>query len=317
MFTSVNASWAINQLGFECPNGTLIDFSGAGISVVQDSSIYAVKHLGSFTGTGTNFTNFNWSNVLIASITGQGFVFNNDIRILSATKVFTVATSVTHKLFDISNAVVSGGEFRDIEPSGPSGSSFLYALANSANISANNILTIESCGLGASAMAPLAGGITISDIRVEASDNGGLEDTISDALIYFNGNATNTTFSAVNTPTLINSSTWATERLSKFSTNGSGKLTSLSEKRITFPTDDVFYVQATTGTPVTVSVYLALTGTILPSTKVTAQISNVSPSRFVIPWQLNLNVNDYTQAYIENNTNSTAVLVTNGIRRIR
>lgn len=316
MFTAVNARWDIRFMGLSCPNGKLIDCTGFGITIFQDCAIFAVKDLGTLTGTGTNFTNFNWNNVLIVSVTGQGFVFNNDIEILSATKIFCISSSASFRMIDISNAVVTSGELRDIEPRGVTGSVFLYALANSANIKYRNILTIESCGLGESDMAPLGGGITVSDVRVEASDNGGLKDTIADALIYFRNNAVNTTFSAVNAPTKI-VATWVVSRLSKFAHSPNGRLVSLSEKEIVFPLDVTLYAKATTGTPVDITVYLYINGAIDPVASASGSINNTTDTRLVIPWQPEFDEADYVEFWAENNTNSTAVLFVGGTARIR
>jgi len=316
MFTAESAKWDVRLFGMACPNGTLIECTGAGITIFQDCAIFDVKNLGSLTGTGTDFTNFNWNNVLIVNVSGQGFVFNNDIQVLSSTKIFCVSTSASFRMFDISNAVITTGEFRDNEPRGVTGSVFLYALANSANIKYKNILTIESCGLGESNMLPLGGGIAVSDVRVEASDNGGLRDTIADALIYFRNNAVDTTFSAPDTPTKIEA-TWSVDRLSKFLHTPNGRLVSLSEKEIVFPLDVTLYAKATTGTPVDVTVYLYINGAIDPIASAKRSINNTTATEFSIPWQPEFNEAHYVEFWAENNTNSNAVLFADGTVRIK
>lgn len=313
MFTLEDSVAIVYDIGISCPNGTLIDSTGAGISIFERSGFFEVKNIGTITGTG--FTNLNWSNCTFYLITGAGLNVVDDVFVLSMTRVFWNSTSNTHVAIDITAATVTTMELRDLEALGVSGSIAIKGLANSANIAPNNIATIESCNFANSLMTPLSG-IQVSDFRFEFSDNGGVQDTISDALIYFNGNVSSTTFTAINTPVKI-VATWVTERLSKFDHSVNGDAESLSERPAVFPVDVVVYAKATTGAAQNVTLYIALNGAIIAGTASVGIVRNTERTRFVIPWQILLNSGDTVSVFLENNTGTTAVLCEQGVLRIR
>lgn len=313
MFTLTDSVAIIYDIGISCPNGTLIDSTGTGISIFERSGFFAVKNIGELNGTG--FSNINWSNCTFYLITGDGLVLNGDIFVMSMTRVFWNTTSATHIAIDFSNALITTMELRDFEPLGISGSVALKGLPNSQNIVAGNIASIESSNFNNSDMAALDG-VTVSDVRFEFSDCGGLQDTISDAIIYFRNNATNTTFSGVNTPAKV-VATWSVERLSKFSHPINGRLVSLNERPAVFPVDLTLYVKATTGTSVNVTVHLYINGVVSAVATAYGTANNVSSTRLSLPWQLELEETEYIEVWIENNTNGNAILVVDGTLRIR
>jgi len=313
MFTLDNSVAAVYDIGISCPNGTLINATGVGISIFERSSFFAIKNIGAITGVG--FSNLNWSNCTFYLITGTGLVVVDDVQVLSMNRIFWNSTSNTHVAIDITAATITTMELRDFEPLGVSGSIAIKGLPNSVNIAPNDIASIESCNFANSAMTPLSG-IQVSDFRFEFSDNGGIQDTISDALIYFNGNVSNTIFSAINTPVKI-VATWITERLSKFNHAINGSPESLSERPAVFPVDVVVYAKATTGAAQNVTLYLALNGAIIAGTASTGIVKNTERTRFVIPWQILLNEGDTVSVFLENNTGTTAVLCEQGVLRIR
>lgn len=311
MFTLTDCVANVFALGLSFPNGTLMNFTGTGISIFETCGFFNGKNIGEINGEG--FANINWSNCTFYLITGDGLALNDDIFVMSMTRVFWNSTSATHIAIDMTNALITTMELRDFEPLGVSGSIAIKGLTDSQNIVAGNIASIESSNFQNSAMTPLDG-IAVSDVRFEFSDCGGLQDTISDALIYFRNNVTNTTFSAVNTPTKV-VATWVTERLSKFS-HSTGTVVSLGERQAVFPIDLTLYVRATTGTSVLVVAHIYVNGASISYSE-QISVSNLIPSRVIIPWQVLLNEGDEIEIWIENKTNANAILVQGGTLRLR
>ena len=65
------------------------------------------------------------------------------------------------------------------------------------------------------------------------------------------------------------------------------------------------------------TVYLALNGTAIANSATTIAISGSSQAFINIPWQLVLSEDDFLEVFVENNTNTTNIIVESAKLRAR
>lgn len=317
MFTSVNQNFSITSITYSCPNGRVFNCSGTGIWLNERTSCVEAKDVGIFTGVG--FSNINFSNFNFLSVTGQGMQLFGTFFVLSLTKMFVTATSPTFVAIDLGTSLCSDLEFRDLELYAPSGAISLKGTTSSANITANRIATVKDSTLNGGSITPLSG-ITISDIRWDFKGNSGVEDTLEDALIYFNNNAlvTNIINSSNDGTNAVNvNAVWSQGRLSKFSFSSDGAVTYLGERPITVPLDATLNIKGTTGTVQEVNMYITLNNNVIAATHRGDEVTNTRSKQISTPWQITLYTGDVIRLRIENETSSADMICTQGVLRIR
>jgi hypothetical protein len=196
---------------------------------------------------------------------------------------------------------------------GPSGAIAMKGAAASANITTSNLATVTHSEFSGG-LTPLSG-IANDDIRWDFDGNSGIADTLSDSLLGFNGNVTETVIAVINTPVLVNA-TWVLESTSKFTNTTGGRSTYDGERNIRLPVDVSVGVVAAGGGANDITIYLALNGSVISNTGRTIAVSGSSPLTLSIPWQLMLSENDYLEVHIENNTGTTNLIVEYATLRI-
>lgn len=320
MLVSTNATYLIYDIIFYCPNGTLVDFSGDGISIMERISIVETKNVGVFNGNGiNNFCNCNWYNCNFASITGQGLAFTGNINVFSYTKIYNVSTSPTHISINLGTSVFQTIEIRDYEGFGVSGSVALAGLPNSGNMATDKLGVVDSSGLNGIAMTPLQG-IDIKDVRWVFTGCNGVEDTLEDCLIHFRGNVLETNILASSsdaTNAVKVNAVWSTNRVSKFSTTTDGRINYLGERPITVPVDVSLHLISVGGGAITAAVYIRMNDGFLIDTGTTVDIAGNTSKNISLPWQLTFHPGDWVEVWIENTTNANNIIVKQGIVRIR
>ena len=138
---------------------------------------------------------------------------------------------------------------------------------------------------------------------------------MSDSLLGFNGNVTETVIGTINTPVIVNA-TWVLEDASKFTNTTGGRATYNGERGVRLPADVSVGVIASGGGANDITIYLALNGSVISNTGRTIAVSGSSPLTLSIPWQLTLTEDDYLEVYIENNTGTTNLVVEYATLRI-
>lgn len=196
---------------------------------------------------------------------------------------------------------------------GPAGAVGISGAAANANISANNIATVIESTI-AGGLTPLSG-IDSDDIRWAFENNSGITNSMSDALLGFNNNATETVISTINTPVVVNA-TWVLESARRLTTTTGGRATYKGELLAHFPVDVSIGLVAAGGGTKDVTVYLCLNGSIITNTGRTIEVAGSKPRTLSIPWQLDLAEDDYLEVCVENNTDTVNIVVENCILRI-
>ena len=218
-------------------------------------------------------------------------------------------------MFDITSATFYAFEMGDVEFIGVAGTKSLKGAASSANMLSGSVATVRDSDFSGGGATPLTG-ITNTDTRWVFSGNGGIEDTIEDALIYFRNNVTATTISVINTPYLV-AGTWVQSRASKFTTTAAGRATFTAERAITVPVDIALQLKMASGGTVDVTTYLAKNGTVITESAIKASVSSSALTGVNIHWQLTLQPNDYLEVFVANNTNTINVIADQAVLRVR
>lgn len=317
MFTNSGGNFAIFDIRYSCPNGTVFSYTGAGILLLERTACLSCVNVGAITSSGT--TSLNWINNSFPVITGQGLQFFGTFFVMSFTKIFMSGTSASFIGVDLGSSSFYNIEVANIELFGISGSIGIKGLANSGNIQVGSVATVDHANFAGNLMTPLSG-ITPSDIRWHFEGNAKVEDTMDDAIIYFSGNTTNTVIvaSSTNGSNAVKvAGTWQIGRTSKFAATSAGRITYLGEGTTTAPVDVSVHLIAVSGASIRVKVYIYKNGVIQPAASSAADISGSTSKNLTIPWQITFNQNDYIEVFVENQNNGNDILVEDAILRIR
>ena len=315
MFTGSDASFSISQCTLTCATASeIFDFSETGSSsklVVMDTvtATSAVKW-----GTFDKMLAVQVVNCNCQSIEDGITITGNQTILLDLDKFALASTSATFIGLDLGTAIITTIELSNVINIAPAGGIGISGAASSANV-ATNFLALVSTSAFSGGMAALSG-ITNEDVRWRFALNTPIADTIEDALLSFNGSSTETVISIINTPVIVNA-TWTCVRESLFSCTTGGRVTSLSERDITLPIDLAVGLISAGGGAIDVTVYLALNGSVITASATSISISGSNQAFVSIPWQEVLSENDFNEIYIENNTNTTNIIVESGKLRAR
>ena len=307
MFTGSNVTAKIKNITITCSSGTFINFTGTGTEIFQtvDAKIVAdtLGTMGDIAGIQLTSTQVD--------VTTDGLVFtgSNGVALISASLDIIDAGT----LFDLGTSTFNGISFTDCFVTLNGSSVFLSGLANSGNINTGALGSVHNCrffGTG----TPL-NTINDEDIRWQFFINDDIQETHKDALISLSGNLTATTITAVNTPTLI-AGTWTEEHGAQFTTDANGRMTYIGVKDTHFDVTCSFSVEPVSGTNKEIGLYVAKNGTEISNSEATANVSAGDPKRVTTIWRLTLSTNDYIEAFVENETDATDILVSDAVQRI-
>ena len=195
------------------------------------------------------------------------------------------------------------------------GTTFLSGAASSANI--------NSGGLGSVLNGRFTGAGTIlstispDDARWNFFVNDGIQDTRPDGLLSLDVIKT-VTIAAANTPVKIGgvAADWIIERTSQMTGNTDGRLTYDGERTATLPILANISAEAASGTNKALTFYIAIDGSIVSNSSVSTTVSSGAPKNTTVPWQDALVNAQFVEVWVENNTDTTDVVVNTGILRL-
>lgn len=307
---SGSGSIKFEELGFICTNGRVFNISGNTNEtfVITNCYIASCAKVGLINDIRT--TVFRSFSVVAASdpttpglqFTGTCTSFNMDNSLWQGFATGTTAIDFGAVIFD--RIQVSTGNRFDIG----TGAKGISGLINSGNISSGGGGVISNSifeGAGT-----YLNNINPNDLRWEVFGNKGISSTSYNGYITLVNNATNTVISAANTPVLLTATTWADQITARFTMLTSGRLTYIGLDDKVFNINARVSIEPVSGTNVTISSYIALNGTPLAYTQASARASNGSPASITMISEVELSTNDYIEIFVENNDNSTDLLIT-------
>ena len=314
MLQGADANARIKEINLSCANSEVYswaDTGGGGTSVLIVSEVLVISCTGIGTFNNVNTIVIQGSTVLDCDTglvilgTNTGSVRMESMNIISTSATFVgldVTGSVMQSLF-IDGSTIAGG----------AGSIGIKGDAASANITTGfiaNVSKVQFQGV----TTPLSG-ITVDDIRYSFQGNGGLSDTMPDALLSMSANATATTLS-VGVPTLV-AGTFVEERASHFTATTAGRATYNGEKDLPTPMEATFTIDMASGTNKSVRAYIAKNGTAIANSGHTVNISAGDPKQITVLWQDTATTTDFYEPFIENETDSVDATVIDCTFRIR
>jgi hypothetical protein len=194
------------------------------------------------------------------------------------------------------------------------GTTFISGLTDSGNIVVGGqaqILDGRLSGTG----TDLTGVSVREDVRWKFDNINRIQDTKPDALLHFQGNATETVISTINTPVKLNA-VWTVNSDSFFTGDTTGMVTYNAFPTIAVPVDISVRLFAAGGGTQDVTVYLALDGSVITGSARGVEVSGTKGQNVSIPWQLDVSATEELEVFVENNSGTTNLVVKDGIFRI-
>ena len=313
LFTGTDAgNLIIKNISFDFPNADMFNL----VNTVQSTVLNVLSATivsGNSLGSVTNILGSVFKLCAFLSLEDGFSEGGTSTGTLSVAEVGIVTTNTSFKGFDFGTNVYNSLEISNLQIFGPSGAFGISGLASSGNIAAGQIGSIQSCEF-IGGITPLEN-IVSTDIRYQFSANGGIPDTFPDALLSLSNNATATTISTINTPVKA-SGTWVVERFAHFTGDTTGRATYIAERDTPFPITISVAIAPVSGTNKDMSVYAAVNGSEVSNSKISTRGDSGDPRTVTIVWQENLSENDYIELFVENNSDTTNLLVSDSVLRI-
>lgn len=298
----------VDNVLLDTPNGTIyniVDTTGSTIVNLFVASVVSCLEFGTLNVFALVIDTINVPDA------NDGLSVGNKTVVLSVNRATINSTSATFTGIDVTGAAISTLEISNFRSNAPAGGVAIRGDAASANILAGDIGSVTSCEFSGG-ITDLAG-ITIDDIRWSFKNNTPTQDTLRDCLIYSSTTST-TTIATAETYVKLNA-TWATDSLSGFTADSTGKVTWAGERIIKVPVDMSLSIAPVSGTGKTLRTRIGVNGSTLPNSTRTTVTDNGDASSVTTPWQISLNPGDYIEGFITS-ADGTNIECTGGILRI-
>ena len=307
MFTSTNKNWSLKDITINCTTGTFIDFNGSGLEIFQ---ILSCVINAATLGTIDDFIGIHFDDTQMTATT-NGIIFggSNGVMLLEA-NLTTIAAGI---LYDLGTSTFNGLSVTDGFSTLNGTSIFMSGLVSSGNINTGGLGAVHNCrffGAG----TPLQN-INYQNIRWQLFINDVVQDTHKDCLMSQIGNATATVIAVAGTAVKL-AGTWTEEHASHFSGDATGRITYSGVKNDHFDVSFSFTGDPVSGTNKAIKYYLYKNGVEVTNSGAAANISSGDPKRVTLLWRIGMNQSDYLEAYVENNTDTVNVLVTDAVLRV-
>ena len=316
MFTGTDAFFTIRDIGISCPSAQVFGFTdtvpGTTVFLAINITIFFCSKVGTFTSI--NALDLSGSNSLGS---GDGITMAGTGTLLMSIRQFAIAsTSASFKAIDLGSTVISNIEASNLIVIAPAGAFGISGLANSGNVPTGSLAMVrDSSFIGG--VTDLEN-ITTDDIRWSFRDNAPTEDTQPDAMIYQDGNATATIIAATSTDgtnSVLLAGTWTEQRASLFTTTAAGRITYVGERDLTTPIDIVASVDPVSDS--TLAIYITINGVPAQPTGIPRFVKAADNGVMSTIWQDKLSTNDFIEIFIENQTSTANILVSDVVFRVR
>lgn len=307
MFTSVNNTWRLKSITVTASTGTLLAISGTGAQIFQLTDAVAIcDDLGDISGmAGMQFAS------LQAVVVTKGLTFSGANGVMLVSGVLSTISIGT--LFDLGTSIFDGVSISDCFSTLAAGTFFISGLANSGNINAGGLGSVYNCrffGAG----TPLDT-ISLADKQWQFFINDVIADTHPAAMVALSGNVTNTVIAVASTPVLI-AGTWLLTGAQQFDTTVGGRATYDGVKDSPFDITASFTAAPISGTNKVIGFLVAVNGVTVAASEAKSNISSGDLKRTTVVWRVVLAPGDYIEAYIENTSDTTNILVTDAVLRV-
>lgn len=313
MITSTDSSNKVSGLSVGCASGTLFNISATGPGAVfqfVDCTVTSCNSIGTIdTITATQFTD-----VAFNSITTSGISFVGSLALFVTTRcLFTIQAGT---LFGLGSATFSEGFVQTTSFVTLNGSSIMLSgLASSGNIGSDGLGSVSNTRI--SGTGTTLSTISVDDARWQFYLNDNIQDSRVDGLLSLpnSGGTYTTTISAANTPVVVNG-THIIEETSQMTGTAAGRLTYDGVKDVKLPITASFSLEPAAGTNKNLGLYIGKNGSVIANSKRSVTVNNGSKKSVTLVWQDLASSGDYYEVFLENNTDTTDIVVFEGVFRI-
>jgi len=293
----------INGLRITAPNCTIFGLTslsaGANlllgqISIVSCVSIVDVKACAIFRSGGVT-----------ATCSADAFIFSGTCDVVIITDV--IVRAWTGVLFELDGAMFGRFSITTVQAASASGANVVVeGQVSSANIAVGAVGEITRVIVTGAVIASTT--IFPSDLRWQFLENSFAADSVVNALLSLQANAVNTVIALIDTPVLV-AGAWTVEHDNKMTGTVGGRVT-YDAQRDTDPS----IVASLTVSPVsggtqTISIYLALNGSVIANSRRTSAVASGSTTSITLTWGLTLETNDFVEVFVSNDSGTTDILV--------
>lgn len=318
MFTTNNDVFSIRNIVLDCPNATAFECFGDNTGNVlhrinvDDALILNCEKILNSDGAGAQV----FSTVQIANMTGaQAITFTNTAPsvVFSFSNVAIFGMTAGSIGYDLGSSVNTEIEINNNIMAGDSTAVAISGLTSSGNITTGNLATVSNCNF--SGFTSQLSGVSVEDARWVFTSNAGLSDSISDGLIHTESNALETTISSIGVPVKLNA-VFLDDDISRFTSDGTGRLTYTGEVPIRLPIDIICTVLAANGGDKQLGLCVALNGSPITTTCVQGTASSSKATALTTIWQHDFVNGDYIEAFVLNDSSTDNVVAQQCVLRI-
>lgn len=312
MFTSVNATCRLKNIGIFCVNGTVVNASDTGPLTTNfffmfNVIVWQCANVGSF----TDLNLVSIDTVRFDNITNNGMAFTGTFGNLVVNFILGIVDSGI--FIDLGTATFNGVDIVQFAIISASGTTAISGATSSANIAAGGLGNIRFGKFLGDGTA--LNGISAEDALWEFLGNDDIADTRPDGLLSQTANATATVITTIDTPVLL-AGTWDIIRTSQFTGTAAGRLTYNGGKPVTIPVTVATTAASAIGVNKDVRFYIGLNGVVIGGSRVKTNLSAGDTKNQPVIWQLVMQPNDYIEVFVENATDTVDIIVEDAKIRI-
>jgi len=318
MFTNTNANFDIADIIIDCPSATVFecigDDTGNPAHRVNAMALQVNDCVKLLTSTGAGAQVFDL--IQLGNVTGStavSFTGTSPALVLHFSKIAFIGMTAGSVGFDFGSMTSLEIELANISMFGDPTATAISGLAGSGNIITGNLGSVSLCSFSAFT-TPLSG-ISETDIRWNFTGNAGVPNSLSDGLISTSANALETTIATQGVSVKLNA-VFVGSALSRFASDGLGRLTYIGETPIRLPIDVIATLLSASGGDKQLGICIAINGTEVSATCFAGTASNTKAATIASVWQHTFVTNDFVEIFAFNDSSDVNLTGTDAVLRI-
>lgn len=318
IFSCTNGRFKVSNIVLDCPNGTVFecigDDSGNADHRINTENLKVLNCEKLLQSTGCGAQVFD--TIQVSNLTGPvGVSIDNATPsvVMSFQKMSFFGLVSGAIGFDFNSSVSQEVEIGSVIMFGDSSATAISGLIDSGNISTGNLGVVSGCNF--SSFTTQLSGIAVEDARWNFTGNAGLADSVSDALIHTESNALETTITTTGVPVKVNA-VFLDDTVSRFSTDGTGRLTYTGEIPTRLPIDITATLLAASGGDKQVALSISLNGVAISKTHSVGTASSSKSESLISIWQQDFSTGDYIEAFVTNESDTINIVAQQCVIRV-
>lgn len=312
-FTGANTGFTFRSVRLSAPNGKVFDFSGSTAQVVGIMSGVLIDSCVSV-GDFNNLSTLSVDNSgCLQCESGIAISGNTNWFNLSFSRLNIISGSSSFVGIDFGSSLHNTLELTNVIFSAPAGGVGISGLTGSGNMVYGGLATVSICEFFGG-IAPLQG-VSTSDVRWQFTANAGLNDSMSDVLMSYSENTSETAISSAGSKVKINA-VWENNGLSRFDFDSSGTATYISERSAKLPIDVTATILTASGGDKQSELCLYINGAPIPNTCKQSTVNSSKAASVTTIWQHEFQEGDYIEIFVSNESDTTNLVVQQAILRV-